>query len=69
MSLFGPLYLNLPDKDKNLDKYKENNKIKKKITEKSIIEKVNDKVDEVFIKMERRGSYTNFRIDYPWLTI
>tara|TARA_B000000460_G_C21440708_1_gene359324 strand:+ start:441 stop:650 length:210 start_codon:yes stop_codon:yes gene_type:complete len=69
MSLFGSLYLNLPDKDKNLDKYKENNKIKKKITEKSIIEKVNDKVDEVFIKMERRGSYTNFRIDYPWLTI
>ena len=26
------------------------------------------KIDKVFINMKKRGSYTNFKIDYPWLT-
>ena len=35
---------------------------------KTISEKIEEKIDRVFINMKKRGSYTNFKIDYPWLT-
>ena len=47
-----------PNKDKN-----------KVILNKSIINKLDDVIDTVFNNMKKRGSYTDFRIDYPWLTI
>ena len=47
-----------PIKDKNKD-----------ILNKGIINKLDDVIDTVFNNMKKRGSYTDFRIDYPWLTI
>ena len=41
----------------------------KDIVNKSIINKLDGVVDTVFNNMKKRGSYTNFRTDYPWLTI
>jgi hypothetical protein len=47
-----------PIKDKNKD-----------ILNKGIINKLDGVIDTVFNNMKKRGSYTDFRIDYPWLTI
>ena len=75
MSLFSSIYIDLSIKDKKLHLKNKDNKDNKIVkpenvnNDKGIITKLEEKVDEVFIKMERRGSYTNFRIDYPWLTI
>ena len=41
---------------------------KKDLNNKTIPEKIEEKIDRVFINMKKRGSYTNFKIDYPWLT-
>ena len=38
------------------------------LNNKTIPEKIEEKIDKVFINMKKRGSYTNFKIDYPWLT-
>ena len=38
------------------------------LNNKTIPEKIEEKIDRVFINMKKRGSYTNFKIDYPWLT-
>tara|TARA_B110000208_G_C11527912_1_gene343131 strand:- start:162 stop:356 length:195 start_codon:yes stop_codon:yes gene_type:complete len=40
----------------------------KVLNNKTLPEKIEDKIDKVFINMKKRGSYTNFKIDYPWLT-
>ena len=37
--------------------------------DKSIIDKIEMVIDTVFNNMKKRGSYTDFRVDYPWLTI
>jgi len=37
--------------------------------DKSIVEKIEMVIDTVFNNMKKRGSYTDFRVDYPWLTI
>ena len=39
------------------------------LNNKTIPEKIEEKINNVFINMKKRGSYTNFKIDYPWLTI
>jgi len=38
------------------------------LNNKTIPEKIEEKIDRVFINMKKRGSYTNFKIDYQWLT-
>ena len=40
----------------------------KVLNNKTLPEKIEDKIDKIFINMKKRGSYTNFKIDYPWLT-
>ena len=40
----------------------------KVLNNKTLPEKIEDKIDKVFINMKKRGSYTNLKIDYPWLT-
>ena len=40
----------------------------KVLNNKTLPEKIEGKIDKVFINMKKRGSYTNFKIDYPWLT-
>ena len=40
----------------------------KGLNNKTLPEKIEGKIDKVFINMKKRGSYTNFKIDYPWLT-
>jgi len=45
-----------------------NNEKKIDLNNKTIPEKIEEKIDKVFINMKKRGSYTNFKIDYPWLT-
>tara|TARA_B110000495_G_scaffold158284_1_gene142128 strand:- start:264 stop:458 length:195 start_codon:yes stop_codon:yes gene_type:complete len=40
----------------------------KDLNNKTLPEKIEGKIDKVFINMKKRGSYTNFKIDYPWLT-
>ena len=37
--------------------------------DKSIVEKIEMVIDTVFNNMKKRGSYTDFKVDYPWLTI
>ena len=37
--------------------------------DKNIVEKIEVVIDTVFNNMKKRGSYTDFRVDYPWLTI
>ena len=37
--------------------------------DKNIVEKIEGVMDTVFNYMKKRGSYTDFRVDYPWLTI
>ena len=37
--------------------------------DKNIVEKIEGVMDTVFNNMKKRGSYTDFRVDYPWLTI
>ena len=51
--------------DKILDLNNDGNKV---LNNKTLTEKIEDKIDKVFINMKKRGSYTNFKIDYPWLT-
>lgn len=34
-----------------------------------VFDKFEGIIDTVFNNMKKRGSYTDFRIDYPWLTI
>ena len=58
--------LNYLKNDKIYDLKKEE---KKDLNNKTIPEKIEEKIDRVFINMKKRGSYTNFKIDYPWLTI
>ena len=36
---------------------------------KNIIDKLENMIDMVFSNMKKRGSHTDLRIDYPWLTI
>ena len=52
--------------------YTDNIILPTKVTDKDKV-KVFDKfegiIDTVFNNMKKRGSYTDFRIDYPWLTI
>jgi len=38
------------------------------LNNKTLPEKIEEKINRVFINMKKRGSYTNFKIDYPWLT-
>ena len=58
--------LNYLKNDKIYDLKKEE---KKDLNNKTIPEKIEEKINNVFINMKKRGSYTNFKIDYPWLTI
>jgi hypothetical protein len=51
--------------DKIFDLKNDENKV---LNNKTLPEKIEDKIDKVFINMKKRGSYTNFKIDYPWLT-
>ena len=53
---------------KNDKIYDLKNEEKKDLNNKTIPEKIEEKIDRVFINMKKRGSYTNFKIDYPWLT-
>ena len=45
-----------------------NNEKKIDLNNKTLPEKIEEKINRVFINMKKRGSYTNFKIDYPWLT-
>ena len=53
---------------KNDKIYDLKNEKKIDLNNKTIPEKIEEKIDRVFINMKKRGSYTNFKIDYPWLT-
>ena len=53
---------------KNDKIYDLKNEEKKDLNNKTIPEKIEEKINNVFINMKKRGSYTNFKIDYPWLT-
>ena len=53
---------------KNDKIYDLKNEEKIDLNNKTIPEKIEEKIDRVFINMKKRGSYTNFKIDYPWLT-
>ena len=59
MSLFGYILIKLNEKDTNSNK---NPNIE-------IVNKIEDKINNIFTNIKKRGSYTNLRIDYPWLTI
>jgi hypothetical protein len=51
--------------EKIFDLKNDENKV---LNNKTLPEKIEGKIDKVFINMKKRGSYTNFKIDYPWLT-
>ena len=74
MSLFGNMVcIDLKDRKKvspviNDIKCDKKEKLDTNI-DKSIIERFEDTVNMVFSNMKKRGSHTDLRIDYPWLTI
>ena len=67
MSLFGYIFIKLNEKET------ETNTNKNKNTNIEIVynieDKIEDKINKIFSNIKKRGSYTNLRIDYPWLTI
>ena len=82
MSLFGTILIRVNEIDKclkveclNTDKcLKNTDKCLKKSDkclnkDKCFIERIEDTVNTVFTNMKKRGSYTDLKIDYPWLTI
>ena len=71
MSLFGNAVV-IELKDKKVSPVISDIKCDKKEKlniDKSIIERFEDTVNMVFTNMKKRGSHTDLRIDYPWLTI
>jgi len=69
MSLFGTILIRINETDKSLKiEYLNTDKCLKK-SDKCLIDRIEDNVNKVFSNMKKRGSYTNLRIDYPWLTI
>ena len=65
MSLFGYILIKLNEKDTNSNK---NTNTNIEIVY-NIEDKIEDKINKIFSNIKKRGSYTNLRIDYPWLTI
>ena len=71
MSVFTSIYFD--KKDLNSDhlqhKLEKNPYKNNKLPEKTLLNVVEKKIDQVFSNMKKRNSNTNFQIDYPWLTI
>ena len=65
MSLFGYIFIKLNEKVTNINTNTNTNiEIVYKIED-----KIEAKINKIFSNIKKRGSYTNLRIDYPWLTI
>ena len=69
MSLFGTILIRVNETEKSLKVECLNTDKCLKKSDKCLIERIEDNVNKVFSNMKKRGSYTNLRIDYPWLTI
>ena len=75
MSLFGYIFIKLNEKDTNTNSNTNTNTNTNtnKNTNIEIVynieDKIEDKINKIFSNIKKRGSYTNLRIDYPWLTI
>ena len=73
MSAFTSIYFNLDKRHSNSEhlkqKLEKNTYKNNKLPEKTLLNTVEKKIDQVFSNMKKRNSNTNFQIDYPWLTI
>ena len=73
MSVFTSIYFDLDGKKINSEHLRQKLEINTfkndKLPDKTLLNTVEKKIDQVFSNMKKRNSNTNFQIDYPWLTI
>ena len=69
MSLFGYIFIKLNEKDTNTNTNTNKNTNTNIEIVYNIEDKIEAKLNKLFSNIKTRGSYTNLRIDYPWLTI
>ena len=69
MSISTSIYFDLDGKRKNTDNLHQKLPNNDKLPDKTLLNTLEKKIDQVFSNMKKRNSNTNFQIDYPWLTI